>query len=143
MQVWIPSTDIVNETHFNIEIRLKHIKITNKWLNNANSWILLASRCNHHLKFITTFGKDNKSLIYYITKTSIYISHMYYLLQITIQILPFGGINIMFMGEFLQFPPINDTPLYSTHIQSIFTFTKLIQKKIIGKKPLGELHSTK
>jgi hypothetical protein len=58
-------------------------------------------------------------------------------------ILPFGGINIMFMGDFPQFPPINDTPLYSTNIQSIFTFTKLIQKKIIGKKPLGELHSTK
>jgi len=40
-------------------------------------------------------------------------------------ILPFGRINIMFMGIFLQFPPINDTPLYSTNIQSILTFTKL------------------
>jgi hypothetical protein len=45
------------------------------------------------------------------------------------KILPFGGINIMFMGDFLQFPPINDTPLYSTNIQPIFTFTKLTQKK--------------
>jgi hypothetical protein len=26
-------------------------------------------------------------------------------------ILPFGGINIMFIGDFLQFPLINDTPL--------------------------------
>jgi hypothetical protein len=40
-------------------------------------------------------------------------------------IIPFGEINIMFMGDFLQFPPINDTPLYSTNMQSIFTFTKL------------------
>jgi hypothetical protein len=30
-------------------------------------------------------------------------------------ILPFGGMNIMFMGDFLQFPAINDTPLYSTN----------------------------
>jgi hypothetical protein len=44
-------------------------------------------------------------------------------------ILPFGGINIMFMGDFLQFPPINDTPLYSTNIQSIFAFTILTQKR--------------
>jgi hypothetical protein len=44
-------------------------------------------------------------------------------------ILPFGGINIMFMGDFLHFLPINDTPLYSTNIQLIFTFTKLTQKK--------------
>jgi hypothetical protein len=27
-------------------------------------------------------------------------------------ILPFGGFNIMFMGEFLQFPPITDTHHY-------------------------------
>jgi hypothetical protein len=42
----------------------------------------------------------------------------------------------MFMGGFLQFPPISDTPLYSINIQPIFTFTKLTQffiKKIIGK----------
>jgi hypothetical protein len=44
-------------------------------------------------------------------------------------ILPFGGINIMFMGDFLQFPPISDTPLYLTNIKLIFTFTKLIKKK--------------
>jgi hypothetical protein len=80
---------LVNETHFNIETRLSHIKRTYKWLNNANPWILLVSRCNHDLKFITTSGKDNKSLIYYITyyitKTFIYISHMYYILQIVVQ----------------------------------------------------------
>jgi hypothetical protein len=28
-------------------------------------------------------------------------------------ILPLGGINIMFIRIFLQFPPINDTPLHS------------------------------
>jgi hypothetical protein len=41
----------------------KRIKRTNKWLNNANPWILSSSRCNHDVKFITASGKDNKSLI--------------------------------------------------------------------------------
>ncbi len=63
--------------------------MTDKWLNNPNSWILLASNCNHDLKFIATSSKNSKSLIYYImdniTKTSIYTSHMYYLLQIVVQ----------------------------------------------------------
>ncbi len=80
---------LVNEIHFNIETRLSHIKRIDKWLNNANPWILLVSRCNHDLKFIATSGKDNKSLIYYITyyitKTFIYTSHMYFLLQIALQ----------------------------------------------------------
>jgi hypothetical protein len=74
---------LINETHFDIETRLLHIKITNKWLNNTNPWILSTLRCNHDLKFITSSRKDSKSLIYYIT--SIYISHMYSLLQITLQ----------------------------------------------------------
>ncbi len=39
----------------------------------------------------------------------------------------------MFMGKFLQFPPITDTPLFSTNIQPTFTFTKSMQKKIMGK----------
>jgi hypothetical protein len=38
----------------------------------------------------------------------------------------------MFIGEFLQFPLINDTPLYSANVQLMFTFTKLTHKKIIG-----------
>jgi hypothetical protein len=79
---------LINEIHFNIETRLLHIKWIDKWLNNANPWILSALRCNHDLKFIVTFGKDNKSLIYYIiyyiTKKSIYTSHMYFL-QIIVQ----------------------------------------------------------
>jgi hypothetical protein len=80
---------LINEIHFDNETKLLHIKRTNKWLNNANPWILLTSKCNHDLKFITTSGKYSKSLIYYIinyiTKTSIYITHMYFLLQITVQ----------------------------------------------------------
>jgi hypothetical protein len=44
-------------------------------------------------------------------------------------ILTFGGVNILFMKDFLQFPPINDTPLYSNNIQPAFTFTKLTHKK--------------
>jgi hypothetical protein len=53
--------------------------------------------------------------------------------KLKFNVLLFERINIMFMGVFLQFPLINDTPLYSTNIQSIFTFTKLTWKKIIGK----------
>jgi hypothetical protein len=49
--------------------------------------------------------------------------------KIKSNILPFGGINIMFMGNFLQFALINDTPLYSKNIQLIFTFKKLSQEK--------------
>jgi hypothetical protein len=67
---------LINETHFNIQTRLLHVKRINKWLNNANPWILSISRCNHDLKFIVAFDKDSKSLIYYITKTFIYTSHM-------------------------------------------------------------------
>ncbi len=44
-------------------------------------------------------------------------------------ILQFGGLNIMFMGGFLQFSPIIDTPLLSTNIQPTFTFTNSTQKK--------------
>jgi len=65
-------------------MKLLHIKRIDKWLNNANPSILSTSRCNHDLKFVATSGKDSKSLIYYITKTSIYISHMYSLLQIVV-----------------------------------------------------------
>jgi hypothetical protein len=53
--------------------------------------------------------------------------------KIKSNILPFGIINIIFMGDFLQFPPINETSLYSKNIQLIFTFTKLTHEKIIGK----------
>jgi hypothetical protein len=48
-------------------------------------------------------------------------------------ILPFRGFNIMFIGDFLQFPPISDTPSFSTNIQPTFTFTNSMQKKIVGK----------
>jgi hypothetical protein len=33
----------------------------------------------------------------------------------------------------MQFPPINDTPLYTTIIKPTLSFTKQTQKKIIGK----------
>ncbi len=41
-------------------------------------WILLASRCNHDLKFIIASSKDSKSSSYYITKTSIlHFTHIF------------------------------------------------------------------
>jgi hypothetical protein len=44
-------------------------------------WILLASRCNHDLKFIIASNKDSKSLSYYITNyiTKISILHFTYI----------------------------------------------------------------
>jgi hypothetical protein len=56
--------------------------------------------------------------------------------KLKFNILPFGGINIMFMGDFLQFPSITGTLLYSKNVQPIFAFTKMTQKllkKIYGK----------
>jgi hypothetical protein len=45
--------------------------------------------CNHDFNFIIVFGKSNKVLnVYitnYITKTSIYTSHMYLLMKIGVQ----------------------------------------------------------
>jgi len=58
-------------------------------------------------------------------------------------ILPFGGFNIMFIGDFLQFPPITNTPLFSNNIQPTFTFTHSMQKEIIGKKYMRKLHLPK
>jgi hypothetical protein len=40
---------------------------------------------------------------------------------------PFGGMNIMFTDDFLQFSPINDTQLYLTNIQPTFAFIKQIE----------------
>jgi hypothetical protein len=56
-------------------------------------------------------------------------------------IVPFGAINIMFMGDILYIFPINDTPLYSTNIQLIFKFTKLKQKnhKAFGKIKFNQI----
>ena len=46
---------------------------------------------------------------------------------------PFGNVNIFFMGDFMQFLPINDTPFYSINIQPSFLFIQRTQKKIEGK----------
>jgi hypothetical protein len=46
---------------------------------------------------------------------------------------PFGGLNIMFLGDFMQFPPISDTPLYTSNIKPPLIFTKQTHKKIIVK----------
>jgi hypothetical protein len=56
-----------------------HVTRTCKWLNNANTWILSTSRCNHDVKFIENFGKDNKSLIYYIININLDNVHVFFL----------------------------------------------------------------
>ncbi len=46
-------------------------------------------------------------------------------------ILSFDEMNIMFMGDFLQFPPITHKPLYSTNIQPTFAFIKQTFKNLL------------
>jgi hypothetical protein len=46
---------------------------------------------------------------------------------------PFGGLNMMFLGDFMQFPPISDTTLYTSNIKPPLIFTKQTQKKLIEK----------
>ena len=36
----------------------------------------------------------------------------------------FGNINIMFLGDFIQFPPVTDSPLYTQSIKLVFSYTK-------------------
>jgi hypothetical protein len=51
---------------------------------------------------------------------------------------PFGGLNNMFLGDFMQFPPISDTPFYTSNIKPPLTFTKQTNKKKIIEKSLWE-----
>jgi hypothetical protein len=51
---------------------------------------------------------------------------------------PFGGLNIMFSGVFMQFPPISDKPLYTSNIKPPLTFTKQTQKEKITEKACGK-----
>jgi hypothetical protein len=68
------------------------------------------------------------------------LTTMHFKLQkLKYNILPFDGMSIMFMGDFLQFPHITNTPLYSTNIQPTFAFTKQTPKKIRGRS-LWENH---
>jgi hypothetical protein len=80
---------IINETHFDNETELLHIKWTNQWINNENPTVMVSCRCNHDLKFIAASGKDAKALVYYIIdyiiKNTLYTSHMYSLLQVAVQ----------------------------------------------------------
>jgi hypothetical protein len=55
---------------------------------------------------------------------------------------PFGGLNIMFLGDFMQFPPISDIPFYTSNIKPPLTFTKQTQKND-WKKYMGKLCNAK
>jgi hypothetical protein len=73
-----------------------------------------------------------------VDEISMVVSNMLATMHLKLQklksnILPFGGVNIFFTGEFLQFPPIANTPLYSNNIKPTFAFPKLTQKIIISK----------
>jgi hypothetical protein len=55
---------LIQETHFEHEFEFLHMKRNDKWLNNANPWIMNVCHCNHDLKFIVVSRKDSKTLIY-------------------------------------------------------------------------------
>jgi hypothetical protein len=50
-----------------------------------------------------------------------------------INIFPFGCLNIMFMGCFLQCPPINDCPLYFVNVTTNILVHITYPKKMIEK----------
>ncbi len=82
--------------------------IINKSKTMPNSW--------SNIQFMIV---DEISMVGYAMLNTMHLK----LQKLKSNILPFGGLNIMFMGDFLQFPPIIDTPLFSTNIQPTFTFT--------------------
>ena len=80
---------VVTRTHFDDSIDSLHIKRTDQWINNANPIVMVYCQYSHDLKFIGACDKDAKALVYfitnYITKSTIYTSHMYLLLQIAVR----------------------------------------------------------
>jgi hypothetical protein len=50
---------LINEIHFNIVINYYPF-FFDKWLNNANPWILMTLKCNHESKVIATSKKNSK-----------------------------------------------------------------------------------
>jgi hypothetical protein len=61
---------------------LAFISILSPTLFHIIKRITMACRCNHDLKLIVASSKDGKTLIYYITKTTIYTLDMSSLLHI-------------------------------------------------------------
>ena len=45
--------------------------------------------------------------------------------------LPFGGVDIIFFGDFIQFRPVKDTPLY---------YAWMTQENVRGKKDQSEIN---
>jgi hypothetical protein len=39
----------------------------------------------------------------------------------------------MFLKDFIQFPPVIDSPLYTQSVKPVFSYTKRIKKQVIGK----------
>jgi hypothetical protein len=39
----------------------------------------------------------------------------------------------MFLEDFIQFPLVIDSPLYTQSIKPVFSYTKRTQKQVIGK----------
>jgi predicted ester cyclase len=75
--------------------------IINKFKTIPNSW--------SNIQFMIV---DEISMVGYMMFDTMHLK----LQKLKSSILPFGGLHIMFMGDFSQFPPIIDTPLFSTNI---------------------------
>ncbi len=94
--------------HFLLGLSIDKNIIVNKSKTILDSW--------SNIQFMIV---DEISTVGYVMLNTMHLK----LQKLKSNILPFGGFNIMFMGDYLQFPPIIDTPLFSTNIQPTFTFT--------------------
>jgi hypothetical protein len=84
---------------------------------------------------------DEVSMVGYTMLTKIYLK-LQKLKSSPLQ--PFGGLNIMFLGVFMQFPPISDTPLYTYNAKPPLTFNKRnTKRKNHWKKSMGKLCNAK
>ena len=56
----------------------------------------------------------------------------------TLPTLPFGGINVIFLGDFVQYAPVLDRPLYSNLLLPDDTLSNTIAEKPNGRRTVSE-----
>jgi hypothetical protein len=68
---------LINEIHLTLQNNYYPF-FFDKWLNNANPWILMTLKCNHELKFIATSNK-NSDYMYYHKNRCLYFTYVFFL----------------------------------------------------------------
>ena len=56
----------------------------------------------------------------------------------TLPTVPFGGINVIFLGDFVQYAPVLDRPLYSNLLLPNDTLSNTIAEKPSGRRTVSE-----